>query len=114
MGADAAGGRPMKTVDVVLPVFEEEEVLDAFHASLTSVLESLKERYRFGVCYVLDRSDDDSIGVLRRLAERDRAVTVVHLSTRFGHQMSLVAGIDQSQADAVIMMDCDLQHPPAV
>jgi polyisoprenyl-phosphate glycosyltransferase len=104
----------MKTVDVVLPVFEEEEVLDAFHASLTSVLESLKERYRFGVCYVLDRSGDDSIGVLRRLAERDAAVKVVHLSTRFGHQMSLVAGIDQSEADAVIMMDCDLQHPPAV
>ena len=41
-------------------------------------------------------------------------MTVVHLSTRFGHQMSLVAGIDQSRSDAVIMMDCDLQHPPAV
>jgi len=104
----------MKTVDVVLPVFDEEEVLDAFHASLTSVLQTLNDRYRFGVCYVLDRSADDSIGVLRRLADRDPGVTVLHLSTRFGHQMSLVAGIDQSKADAVIMMDCDLQHPPAV
>jgi dolichol-phosphate mannosyltransferase len=114
MDAGTARHRPMKTVDVVLPVFDEEEVLDAFHASLTSVLQTLNDRYRFGVCYVLDRSADDSIGVLRRLADRDPGVTVLHLSTRFGHQMSLVAGIDQSKADAVIMMDCDLQHPPAV
>jgi len=104
----------MKTVDVVLPVYNEEEVLDAFHASLSSVLQTLSDRYRFGVCYVLDRSSDGSIGVLKGLAERHPCVTVVHLSTRFGHQMSLVAGIDRSEADAVIMMDCDLQHPPAV
>jgi polyisoprenyl-phosphate glycosyltransferase len=104
----------MKTVDVVLPVYNEEEVLDAFHASLTSVLQTLSDRYRFGVCYVLDRSADHSIDVLKCLAARDPGVTVLHLSARFGHQMSLVAGIDQSQADAVIMMDCDLQHPPGV
>ena len=112
---EGAAHRPlMKTVDVVLPVFNEEEVLDAFHGSLTSVLQALSDRYRFGVCYVLDRSADDSIGVLKRLADSDPRVTILHLSTRFGHQMSLVAGIDQSKADAVIMMDCDLQHPPAV
>jgi len=104
----------MKTIDVVLPVYNEEEVLEAFHASLTAVLKTLADRYRFNICYVLDRSRDDSIGVLTRLAERDPAVTVLHLSRRFGHQMSLVAGMDQSQGDAVIMMDCDLQHPPAV
>jgi dolichol-phosphate mannosyltransferase len=104
----------MKTIDIVLPVFNEEEVLDQFHAALAGVMDAMRDRYRFGVCYVLDRSADDSIGVLTRLAERDPRVTVLHLSTRFGHQMSLVAGIDQSRADAVIMMDCDLQHPPEV
>ena len=104
----------MKTVDVVLPVYNEEEVLEAFHFALTSTLQNLSDRYRFGFCYVLDRSADDSIGVLTRLAERDPRVTVLHLSTRFGHQMSLVAGIDRSEADAIVMMDCDLQHPPAI
>jgi len=104
----------MKSVDVVLPVYNEEEGLDGFHASLSSALDALSDRYLFGVCYVLDRSSDDSIGVLKRLADRDPRVTVLHLSTRFGHQMSLVAGIDRSRADAVIMMDCDLQHPPSV
>ncbi len=48
------------------------------------------------------------------MAARGPGVTVLHLSRRFGHQMSLVAGIDFATADAVIMMDCDLQHPPAL
>jgi glycosyltransferase involved in cell wall biosynthesis len=104
----------MKIVDVILPVYNEEDVLDAFHASLTGELSALADRYRFNICYVLDRSADASIDVLRRLARRDPAVTVLHLSRRFGHQMSLVAGIDHSRGDAVIMMDCDLQHPPVV
>jgi dolichol-phosphate mannosyltransferase len=104
----------MKTIDIVLPVYNEAKVLDAFHAALSSVLATLADRYRFNVWYVLDRSTDDSIDVLTRLAERDRSVTILHLSTRFGHQMSLVAGMDHSQGDALIMMDCDLQHPPAV
>ncbi len=104
----------MTSVDIVLPVYNEQEGLEAFHTALTATLDPLSDRYRFGVVYVLDRSGDDSFGVLKRLAGSDPRVTIVHLSTRFGHQMSLVAGIDHSRADAVIMMDCDLQHPPAV
>jgi Glycosyltransferases involved in cell wall biogenesis len=102
----------MKIVDIVLPVYNEEEVLDSFHAALTAALRPLERDYLFTICYVLDRSTDRSFDVLRRIAERDRSVTVVHLSARFGHQMSLVAGLDRSRGDAVIMMDCDLQHPP--
>jgi glycosyltransferase involved in cell wall biosynthesis len=102
----------MKIVDIVLPVYNEEEVLDTFHAALTEALRPLAHDYLFTICYVLDRSTDRSFDVLKRLADRDRSVTVVHLSARFGHQMSLVAGLDRSRGDAVIMMDCDLQHPP--
>jgi dolichol-phosphate mannosyltransferase len=102
----------VKTVDIVLPVYNEEEVLETFHSSLTAALRPLELTYRFNICYVLDRSTDRSIDVLRSIADRDRSVTVVHLSARFGHQMSLVAGLDRSRGDAVIMMDCDLQHPP--
>ena len=104
----------LKTVDIILPAYNEEEGLDAFHGALRAELSTLADRYRFNVCYVLDPSTDGSIDVLRRLAADDPCVTVLHLSRRFGHQMSLVAGIDQSRGDAVIMMDCDLQHPPAL
>ena len=104
----------MKTIDIVLPVYNEEDGLNGFHAALVEALAPLEARYAFNICYVLDRSTDRSVDVLTRLALRDPRVTVIHLARRFGHQMSLVAGIDHSRGDAVIMMDCDLQHPPAV
>ena len=103
-----------KTIDIVLPVFDEEEGIEAFHAALSRVLDGMTFRYSFRMIYVLDRSRDNSFLVLRRLAQQYSNVTVLHLSRRFGHQMSLVAGIDYSTGDAVIMMDCDLQHPPEI
>lgn len=104
----------MIAVTIVLPVYNEEPVLRLFHNELCRVLDAMRERYRFEVLYVLDRSRDRSFEVLRALAVEDDRVAVIHLSRRFGHQMSLVAGIDFSRGDAVVMMDCDLQHPPAV
>jgi glycosyltransferase involved in cell wall biosynthesis len=101
-------------VDIILPVYEEEEGLPIFHEALSAVLAGLSPRYKFRMIYVLDRCRDNSLAVLKDLAARDARVTVLHLSRRFGHQMSLIAGLDRSDGDASILMDCDLQHPPAV
>jgi dolichol-phosphate mannosyltransferase len=104
----------MKKISIVLPAYNEQEGLPLFHEALRRVLDGLADRYEFEILYVLDRSRDDSIGAVRKLAAADPAVTGLHLSRRFGHQLSLLAGIDHSHGDAVIMMDCDLQHPPEV
>ena len=104
----------MKTIDIVLPVYNEEEGLRAFHTRLMHVLDSLSSSYQFKMIYVLDRSRDRSLEVLRELAAASPSVMVLHLSRRFGHQMSLIAGMDRASGNAVIMMDCDLQHPPEV
>jgi polyisoprenyl-phosphate glycosyltransferase len=104
----------MTTVDIILPVYNEEEVLPGFHRSLMSVLDTLSHRYRFSLIYVLDPSADRSFSVLKDLAQHCPAMTILCLSRRFGHQMSLVAGIDRSVGEAVIMMDSDLQHPPEI
>lgn len=103
----------MKTVDIVLPVYKEEDGIAAFNETLFSALEPLSGRYRFTVTYVLDPSPDNTFAVLKSVARHRSTISVLHLSRRFGHQMSLVAGIDRSHGDAVIMMDCDHQHPPA-
>ena len=102
----------MKTIDIVLPVYNEEEALPGFDRALHNVLAPLRHRYRFRSIYVLDRSQDKSFEVLKQLASENPDMSVIHLSRRFGHQMSLVAGLDHSQGDAVLMMDCDCQHPP--
>lgn len=97
---------------VIAPVFNEEEVIGAFHARLSEVLASQAD-VNAKILYVVDRCTDNTLEVLRALARRDPRAKVIALSSRFGHQMSLVAGIDNSlDSDAIVMMDSDLQHPP--
>jgi glycosyltransferase involved in cell wall biosynthesis len=100
------------SIDIILPVYNEEEGIAIFHEALSAVLKTLASKYRFNVIYVLDRSCDDSLGALKKIASHDPRVTVLHLSRRFGHQMSLIAGLDQARGEASILMDCDMQHPP--
>jgi len=102
----------MATIDIILPVYNEEEGLAIFHGALSIVLSDLSGRYSFRVIYVLDRCSDNSLAVLKGIVSQDPRVTVLHLSRRFGHQMSLVAGLDHSVGDAAVLMDCDMQHPP--
>src|SRR5690349_12456273 len=100
------------TIDIILPVYDEEEGLPLFHQALSAVMDTLSSRHLFRLIYVLDRCTDDSLAVLKEIASRDARVTVLHLSRRFGHQMSLIAGLDYSDGDASLLMDCDMQHPP--
>ncbi len=99
-----------KTVGIVIPVYNEEEALLAFHQLLSSALQPLP--YTFLIYYVNDGSADDSSDLLNRLAHQDGRVTVIELSRNFGHQAALTAGIDAAEGDYVITLDGDGQHPP--
>ena len=103
----------MKTLTVISPVYNEVDVIEQFYNELKAELNML-DGYDSKIIFVLDRSPDGTLHVLRKIAAQDPSVQVVSLSSRFGHQMSLLAGIDHADADAVIMMDCDLQHPPTL
>lgn len=102
----------MRTVTVISPVYNEEAVIAKFYDELRKVATNLRDRYRINFLFVVDRSTDSTLNILRKIASQDPSVRVVALSSRFGHQMALLAGIDNSDADAIIMMDSDLQHPP--
>ncbi|MFI5214733.1 MAG: glycosyltransferase family 2 protein [Gemmatimonadales bacterium] len=102
-----------RRLTVVAPVYNEQEVIAAFYERTRDVLATVRDRYASRILFVVDRCTDDTMTVLRGVAARDRDVQVLALSSRFGHQMSLLAGIDHAaDADAIIMMDSDLQHPP--
>lgn len=102
----------MRTLTVVCPVYNEAEVVESFYETLKGVLDGLGDRYDSTVLFVVDRSEDDSLEILKRIARSDPDVRILSMSARFGHQMALVAGMDHCTSDAVIMMDADLQHPP--
>jgi polyisoprenyl-phosphate glycosyltransferase len=103
----------VSSLTVVCPVYNEEPVIVEFHEELRRALEGLAG-WSWRVLYVVDRGTDRSLDLLRALAGADPAVSVLALSSRFGQQAALLAGLDHADADAVVMLDSDLQHPPAV
>ena len=105
-------GKPL--VQIITPAYNEAAVLERLATELKAVFETLSERYAFEHILVVDRSTDATFEVARKLAETDSRIKVVHLSRRFGHQLALKAGLDHADADVVIMMDSDLQHPPSL
>ncbi len=99
-------------LSVVIPVFNEEEVLPETYRRLTEVMEGLSEPYE--LIFVNDGSRDRSPEILDRLAREDPRVRVIHFSRNFGHQAAITAGMDYARGEAVIVIDADLQDPPEV
>jgi glycosyltransferase involved in cell wall biosynthesis len=102
----------MNLVSIVVPVFNEESVLPAFHDRLARVLASLPGLPEVEIVYVDDGSRDRSVEILTRLRRSDPAVAVVRLSRNFGKEAALAAGLSSAAGDCVIVLDADLQHPP--
>src|SRR5262249_49499822 len=103
-----------RLVSVVCPAFEEEQVLPRFHAELCRVLDGVRDDYEFEVLYIDDGSRDGTLGLIRALAAADPRVRYLSFSRNFGQQAALPAGLEHAAGDAVISLDTDLQHPPAV
>src|SRR5579871_3186963 len=101
----------MQTLAVVVPAFNESEGLRAFHARLAAVFDGLSE-FACSVLYVDDGSRDDTWAVMQSLQAADARVATLKLSRNFGKEFALTAGIDHADADAVIVIDADLQDPP--
>ena len=101
------------TLDIVVPCFNEEAVIEQTHQRLTEVARGITA-VRATLIYVDDGSRDGTLLTLRAIAERDPHVRIVALSRNFGHQYALTAGLDASTGDAVAIIDGDLQDPPEV
>lgn len=102
----------MKKITIVVPCYNEQEVLPALHERLQQVIDSLAESYRFEVLLVNDGSKDQTLSVIKKIARTDRRVSYLDLSRNFGKELAMIAGLDHADGDAVILMDADLQHPP--
>jgi glycosyltransferase involved in cell wall biosynthesis len=101
---------PNQLLSVVVPVYNESEVLPEFHERLAAVLDKLDLRSE--ILYINDGSSDSSLEVIGRLRERDARVGLINLSRNFGKELAMTAGFDQAQGDAVVVIDSDLQDPP--
>ncbi|MHB8680133.1 MAG: glycosyltransferase family 2 protein [Rudaea sp.] len=100
----------MQTLTVVVPAFNESSGLREFHARLTAVFDALD--LDCTVLYVDDGSRDDTWETMEALRAGDARVATIKLSRNFGKELALTAGLDHVAADAVVVIDADLQDPP--
>ena len=99
-------------ISVVVPIFEEGPLVSTLHRELATTMEKMGGAWE--VVYVDDGSRDGSLGLLLAEQQRDPRVVVVELSRNWGHQSAITAGLTVARGDAVVLMDGDLQDPPAV
>lgn len=97
---------------IVIPVYNEEEVVDECYKQMKEVMDSLKESYE--LIFVNDGSSDRTGEILRQYCKKDSRVKLIDFSRNFGHQVAISAGMDSAAGDAVVVIDADLQDPPRV
>lgn len=98
-------------LDIVVPIYNEEENLPSLHDRLIKACEKVDDM-AWRVIYVNDGSSDRSLEIMRWQRESDSRFSIVELSRNFGHQAAITAGLSCANGDAVILMDGDLQDPP--
>ena len=102
-----------KLLSLIVPVFNEEEVLPASYARMSAAMQALTG-YDYEIIYVNDGSRDGTMKQLRAIAKEHKEVRAISFSRNFGHQLAVTAGMDNARGDALIIIDADLQDPPEV
>ena len=103
----------MKKVSIVVPMYYEEEMVNACYLELKKVLDHLKN-YDYEIIFVNDGSKDKTLPLLEKIAKKDKQAKIISLSRNFGHQAAVSAGLKHVSGDAIVIIDADLQDPPKV
>jgi glycosyltransferase involved in cell wall biosynthesis len=97
-----------RLVSVIIPAHNEQENVALIHGGIRKHMAG----HQAEIIFVDDGSEDATVSRIRDLQVADRSVRLVRLTRNFGHQAALMAGVNAARGEAVITMDCDLQHPP--
>jgi glycosyltransferase involved in cell wall biosynthesis len=101
----------MKKITILVPAYNEEEVLQKLYDRLISVIELIKN-YEFEILFVNDGSKDNTLKIIKEYRKKDSRIAYVSLSRNFGKETAMIAGLDYSKGDSVVIIDADLQDPP--
>lgn len=100
-------------ISIVVPCYDEQGVVDLCHRAICDVINTLAD-YNFEIIYINDGSKDNTLEELLAIQAQDARVMVLNLSRNFGKEAAMTAGIDHTTGDAMIILDADLQDPPAL
>ena len=102
-----------QNIDIIVPCYNEEDVLHLFFTETSKIIDNITD-YNWRYIFVDDGSRDKTLPILRELANNNENVTYISFSKNFGKEAAMYAGLNHSTGDYVIIMDADLQHPPAL
>jgi glycosyltransferase involved in cell wall biosynthesis len=102
----------MKTVTLIVPCFNEADVLPMLYKEVSRVISSLSFRYSFELLFVDDGSNDETLNIIKAIAERNTQVKYISFSRNFGKEAAMLAGMKNANSDFVGIIDADLQHSP--
>lgn len=103
----------MNTLAIIVPCYNEQDVLKMFYGEITKVVSSIADNYSTELVFVDDGSTDRTLEILKELALRDPIVKYISFSRNFGKEAAMLAGMNYAvKADYIAIMDADLQHSP--
>ena len=100
-----------KLITILIPAYNEEDVLNMLYERLLSIINSIPN-YNFEILFINDGSTDNTLELLKYLRKKDDRICYLNLSRNYGKEIAMIAGLDYSKGDAVIIIDADLQDPP--
>ena len=101
----------MQTVIIIIPILNEEDLLEKFYISLKKKCLEIK-RYKFKFLFVVDKSKDNTEKIIHKICNTDKQCSSIIMDDIYGHQECLYAGLVHSKSfDLIITMDGDFQHP---
>ena len=101
----------MSLVSIIVPCYNEEESLPLFYRAISNVQKSISE-YSFEILFVDDGSKDNTLSIIKNLAQKNSDIKYISFSRNFGKEAAIYAGLKASSGDYVAIMDADLQDPP--
>lgn len=97
---------------VIIPVFNEEEVVNESYLRIKKVMDSTEDSYE--IIFVNDGSRDNTLNIIKEICDKDKNVKLIDFSRNFGHQSAITAGMNFAIGQAIVVIDADLQDPPEV
>ncbi|KUO59467.1 MAG: glycosyl hydrolase [Gracilibacter sp. BRH_c7a] len=101
----------MRTITILIPAYNEDEVIIKLYQRLDKVLLDLPD-YHWEILFVNDGSKDNTLDLIKELWQKDKRISYIGLSRNYGKETAMIAGLDHALGDAVILIDADLQDPP--
>lgn len=108
--------RPPEILYMIVPCYNEQEVLPMFYEEITKVTDQMSKDYpelTFEYLFIDDGSKDKTLEIFRSLADKDKRVRYISFSRNFGKESGMYAGLKNAKGDYIVVMDADLQHPPS-